>query len=538
MPRTCIGTHYHSAILFLAATVVNNIVGAAATGEENNSQNPNILFAISDDQSFPHAGAYGCEWVETPAFDEIARRGLLFTNCYTPNAKCAPSRSCIVTGRNSWQLESAGNHVCYFPKKYKTFCEALAESSKYKVGFTGKGVAPVKAPGRHLTGELWNEVHSEPPTLGISSIDYAANFARFLNEKPAGRPFCFWYGAMEPHRTYEYGSGIIKGGKSCDQIKTVPGYWPDSETVRADMLDYALEIEHFDKHLGRMLRLLEERGELENTLVVVTSDNGMPFPRCKGAEYEASNHLPLAIMWADGIQTPGRLITDYVSFIDFAPTFLELAGVNNPFNTGMQPIEGRSLTPIFNSSERGRVEPQRDYVLLGQERHDVGRPNDVGYPIRSILKEGMLYIHNFEPTRWPMCDPVTGYLNTDGGPTKTVVLEMSRNGHSKKYWRLCFGKRGAEELYDVRNDPDCLNNLINNMNYRSQIQDLRRKLFLELKAQNDPRMRGMGSTFDEYLYADAKFRDFYNKYLRGEIGKHAPSWVNPGDFEPTGDGHD
>src|SRR5690606_3009331 len=116
-------------------------------------------------------------------------------------------------------------------------------------------------------------------------------------------------------------------------------FWPDNDTVRADMLDYAYEIEYFDQHLQRMLDILEARGELENTLVVVTADNGMPFPRTKGQEYEYSNHLPLAVMWPAGISSPGREVNDFVSFIDFSPTFLELAEVEAA-GSGMQPITG------------------------------------------------------------------------------------------------------------------------------------------------------------------------------------------------------
>lgn len=101
-------------------------------------QQPNILFCISDDQSWKHAGAYGCDWVKTPAFDQVAAEGLLFKRAYTPNAKCAPSRACILTGRNSWQLEEACNHWCYFPSKFRTWPEAFVQNG-YHVGMTGKG---------------------------------------------------------------------------------------------------------------------------------------------------------------------------------------------------------------------------------------------------------------------------------------------------------------------------------------------------------------------------------------------------------------
>ncbi|MCF8224805.1 MAG: sulfatase [Bacteroidales bacterium] len=492
---------------------------------------PNILFAISDDQSFPHAGAYGCNWVKTPSFDKIADQGLLFMNCYTPNAKCAPSRSSIITGLNSWQLEEAGNHVSYFPDKFKSVFEAFAEHTGYFTGFTGKGIEPVDEGDRLLSGENYSQVKLTPPGKHISNVDYAANFRKFMEEKPEGKPFIFWYGAIEPHRAYQYRIGIEKGGKSTGQIDFVPGFWPDNETVRTDMLDYAFEIEHFDNHLGSMIAYLEEIGELDNTIIFVTSDNGMPFPRCKGIQYEYSNHMPLAIMWPEGIKNPGRVIEDYVSFIDFAPTWLELAGINDEESVDMKSIQGKSLVPLFTSEKSGQVIPERNYVLLGQERHDVGRPDDVGYPVRSIIRDGMLYIHNFKPDRWPMCNPETGYLNTDGSPTKTLILNMRREGIDDHFWQLCFGKHGSEELYNIENDPECLVNLIKDPEYSKIAEELKTQLFNELKNQGDPRMFGKGDVFDKYPYAGDAQRDFYNRYMAGEIKDYVTGWINPGDFE-------
>jgi N-sulfoglucosamine sulfohydrolase len=216
-----------------------------------------------------------------------------------------------------------------------------------------------------------------PPAAGIGNNDYAANFADFLNAAPRGQPWSFWYGSLEPHRAYEYGSGVAKGGKGLGDIDRVPGFWPDNETVRNDMLDYAFEVEHFDRHLGRMLAALEQRGLLENTIVIVTSDHGMPFPRVKGQAYDASNHVPLALMWKQGIKAIGRTVGDYLSFADIAPTLVEVAGLRWA-QTGMQPTSGGSLTDILFSDKAGRIDPARDHVLVGKERHDVGRPNDAG----------------------------------------------------------------------------------------------------------------------------------------------------------------
>lgn len=485
---------------------------------------PNILFAIADDWSWPHAGAYGCTWVKTPAFDRVARQGLLFTRAYTPNAKCAPSRACILTGRNSWQLEEAANHVPHFPAKFKAYPEALAERGTF-VGWTGKGWGPGDpGKGRALTGRAFQHRTLQPPAKGISSRDYAANFRDFLDARPAGRPWSFWYGGLEPHRGYEYGSGAAKGGKKPSDVDAVPGCWPDNDTVRNDLLDYAYEVEHFDAQLGKMLALLEERGELDNTLVLVTADNGMPFPRVKGQEYELSNHLPLAALWKRGIRNPGRVVDDYVSFIDFAPTFVEVAGLSWP-ETGMQPTPGRSLTDLFAGPPRSR----RDHVLIGKERHDVGRPGDQGYPIRGIVKDGVLYLRNFEPSRWPVGNPETGYLNCDGSPTKTEILQARRAGAGRRAWDLCFGKKPAEELYDVRSDPACLRNLAADPARQALKAALEEQLTRELKGQDDPRMFGKGPVFDAYPYADDKVRGFYERFTHGEPVK--AGWVNPSDFE-------
>ncbi|MBT5928374.1 MAG: sulfatase-like hydrolase/transferase, partial [Verrucomicrobia bacterium] len=207
---------------------------------------PNILFAIADDWSFGHAGAYGCSWVKTPAFDRIAEEGLLFQNAYTPNAKCAPSRATILTGRYSWQLEEAGNHVPVFPPKFGGFMERLAADG-YVAGYTGKGWGPgtaLKTDGtrRAITGKGYSKRKLKPIASGISVNDYAGNFGDFLNDTTENQPWLFWYGTTEPHRGYEFKSGV-RLGKKLSQIDRVPSYWPDNETSRHDMLDYGIEVE-------------------------------------------------------------------------------------------------------------------------------------------------------------------------------------------------------------------------------------------------------------------------------------------------------
>jgi arylsulfatase A-like enzyme len=507
------------------------------TGQASLAQTsrPNILVCIADDASYPFMSAYGCKWIKTPGFDWVAQHGILFNNAYTPNAKCCPSRSCIITGRNSWQLEDAANHWAYFPAKFKTYAEALKEHGYY-TGYTGKGWAPgipgkIDGKERELTGTPFERIKTNSPTKEISNTDYAANFKQFMKTRPKSQPFCFWYGGHEPHRGYAYSSGIKKGGMKITDIDKVPAIWPDNDSVRTDMLDYAFELEYFDQHLVEILKTLKESGELNNTLIIVTADNGMSFPRIKGQEYDLSNHEPLAIMWANGIKNPGRIVNDFVSFIDFAPTILELAGLTEK-EAGMQPITGKSLTDIFYSSKSGTVNPERSYVLIGKERHDVGRPHDWGYPIRGIVTKDYLYLQNFETNRWPAGNPETGYLNVDGSPTKTICIEAGRNLETIRYWQWSFGKRNSQELYQLHSDRACLNDLSSNILYKKELDLLSQKLYTELRKQKDPRMFGKGDVFDQYPYADMGGRNFYERYMRSDKNLKW-DWVNNSDFDTS-----
>ena len=401
---------------------------------------------------------------------------------------------------------------------------------------TAKGWSPgiakdANGEPRQMAGTPFNNRESEPPTSEMSPTDYAANFKDFLEAVPDGQPWAFWYGSREPHRAYEFRSGAEAGGKRTEAIDQVFEFWPDTETVRHDMLDYAYEIEHFDAHLGRMLAALSERGELANTLVIVTSDNGMPFPRVKAQEYEPSNHLPLAMMWPDRLASPGRSVDDFVSFVDLAPTILDVAGVDWD-GAGMKPAAGTSLMHILLSGGSGQVDPGRDHVLVGKERHDVGRPGDAGYPIRGIVKGNFLYLRNFEPGRWPAGNPETGYLAVDGSPTKTEILQLRRSGGDERFWQLAFGKRVGEELYDIAEDPSCVRNLAQELEYGPTKEALAAQLASELEAMGDPRIRGEGTMLEDHPNA-TRWKGYYERFMAGEVG--VASWVDESDIDPAVD---
>ncbi|MEO1019867.1 MAG: sulfatase [Pseudomonadota bacterium] len=484
-------------------------------------QRPNILFIIADDAS--HYSAYGHRFVNTPCFDRVAKEGVLFTHAFTTNPKCGPSRASILTGRHTWQNRESCLHWNYWPDDLPVFPDLL-ERAGYHVGFTGKPWAPGDwrrcGRRRNPVGNEYNTQTLTPPEQSkISSRDYAGCFNDFLDDRPDDTPFFFWCGGHEPHRAYAPGEGI-RHGKRLEDVTEVPPYWPQEDAIRSDMLDYAFEIEWFDQQVAKLLDKLKAIDELDNTLVVYTSDNGAPFPRVKGQMYDDDFRLPLSIMWRD--RTRGdRVVDDIVSFTDFSLTFLDVARAGA--EAGVEGAErdaffsaspGKSLLDILDATGTGTVTQDREYAYMGRERHDLGREGDLGYPVRCVRTSDFLYVRNFAPERWPAGNPETNYTNCDSSPTKNRILELKDQGDAH-YWRLSFGKRPAEELYDMVADPHCMKNLADKPEYAITKARLWSALEAELIRSGDPRMVGGGDIFESYEYVqDAPHS--WARYVEGD----------------------
>ena len=468
---------------------------------------PNILIAISDDQSYPYASAYGSTSTSTPHFDAVAREGVLFTNAFVASPGCSPSRAALLTGRYPWEIGHAGTHASYFSSEFVVFPDLL-EHAGYTIGYTGKGWGPgdwaTLGRERNPAGPVFNDATVDDSPGGINARDYAANFATFLESRDRSRPFYFWYGAHEPHRVFEAGIGA-RHGKKLYQAE-VPGFLPDAPEIRHDILDYAYEIEHFDTHLGRMLQLLEEAGELSNTIVIVTSDNGMAFPRAKANVFEYGIHVPLAVMWQDHIPG-GRTLKDLTSLVDLAPTILEASGVQHP---NPNALSGQSLLPTLGSTEQGLVDSTRTAVFSARERHSSSRYNSLSYPQRAIRTQDYLYIRNFTPERWPSGAPQKyetdgtmgpmhgGYHDIDAAPSLTYLIEHRQDPYVSRYFHLSVDLRPAEELYDIRKDPYCLVNLTGAPGYQLVKQELSKQLMAYLAETGDPRALDNGDIFETY----------------------------------------
>jgi len=472
------------------------------TGCSTEQKRPNILFCLSDDQSYEHTGITGSNFISTPAFDRIASEGILFTNSFVSTPSCNPSRASVLTGMPFYLLKEASMNHTIWPGDLVVYTDVI-EKDGYHVGYTGKGCAPTnwKAGGRNTNpaGRAYNKVRYEGEHNGVVNTNYAENFKQFLNEKEKNKPFCFWFGAVEPHRVFQKDIGLQEEKKLDDAV--VPEYLPDADVVRGDLLDYAVHIEWFDHHLGKMIEYLEEIGELDNTLIVVTSDNGMAFPRAKASCYDSGTHVPLAIRWGDKING-GRVVADFVSHTDFAPTFYEVAEIEPPEN-----VIGRSILPLLESSDKEKIGTWPDFLVTGVERHYPGsRKGGLGYPIRAIRTDDFLYIKNYAPDRfpagdpkgpvWPADDPSGGFGDTDGSPTKTYIWE--NKDLLVDYYAVAFGKRPADELYDVKNDPYQKVNLANREEFEIVKNELRKNLEDYLFNTGDPRSVGKGHILDEY----------------------------------------
>ena len=336
-----------------------------------------------------------------------------------------------------------------------------------------------------------------------------------MKAKPPGKPFSFWFGAHEPHRSFGKGLGI-KNGLDPEKV-VVPSFLPDTPEIRSDILDYCYEIQWFDAHLMRMLDALENNGELENTLIVVTSDNGMAFPRAKANCYEFGIHMPLAISWPAKFPA-GRRVDDVVNLIDVTATIYEVTNVAPPSET---PLAGSSLVNVLESTKSGIIDPARNTTFSGRERHSSSRFNTLGYPQRAIRTTEYLYIRNFRPERWPAGAPQMygvgksrettatsmklgpmhgGYADIDPCPTLDFMVANVNDAELGKYLHWSIDHRPAEELFDIKDDPGCLKNLADDAEHQKTKLDLSSRLLDYLTRTQDPRVVDAdgGDIFETY----------------------------------------
>ena len=297
----------------------------------------------------------------------------------------------------------------------------------------------------------------------------------------------------------------------------LPAFLPDVHTVREDAADYLGECQAVDAGLGILIEELERIGEFDNTLFVVSGDHGIPgMPRAKCNLYDIGCEVALAVRWP-GHVAPGRVIDDFVNLMDLSPLFCEAGGIAPPDS-----MTAKSLLPVLEDSASGQVDPKRDFVVTGRERHVAGaREGYLPYPQRSLRLKDYIYIVNFEPDRWPMGDPkglddpnteapdfqtlayntFTAYADLDASPTKAWLIHHREEHDVEPLYELAFGKRPREELYDLNEDPHYLTNVADDPAYANVRGRMEARLLEVLKEQDDPRLMEQPCRYEFEPYA-------------------------------------
>ncbi|MEX0324251.1 MAG: sulfatase [Puniceicoccaceae bacterium] len=499
---------------------------------------PNILFLFADDWG-QHASIYAevngegtvNDALETPHFDKLAKDGVLFKNSYVNAPSCTPCRSSLLSGQHFWRTEmGAVLQGAVWDVKIPTY-PLLLEDSGYHIGHTHKVWSPgternapygAKRTAYNQGGGNFNnfsqfvtqQVANEKSVAEAKEIlmeQTRASFRQFLKDRKPGEPFCYWFGPTNVHRKWIKGSGKALWGLDPDKLKgKMPPFLPDVHPVREDLNDYFGEVMGFDMAIGVFVEELKRIGEYENTLIAISGDHGAPgFPHGKCNLYDFGSRV--ALMLAGPGVKGGRVVDDFVSLPDLAPTFLEAGKVAIP-----DTMTGKSIWPVLRSSAEGMVDPSRTHVFIGRERHvRKARAGNLPYPQRAIRTKDYLLIINFKPDRYPLGDPYNlgtdkeptveemeqntfGTLpDEDAGPAKAWLVSNRNNPKWQTYFNHAYGKRPQYELFKIADDPHQMSNLASDPEYREVLERLKKQLINELESTGDPRMVDGGSFFEE-----------------------------------------
>jgi arylsulfatase A-like enzyme len=534
-------------LLVLGSFVMAPLARAATAATGGDAPRWNILFLFADDWG-RFAGCYAgldgrptlSDVIRTPNIDRIARNGIIFRHAYVNAPICTPCRSSLLSGRYFFNCEQGAiTDGAVWDPAIPSF-PLLLRDAGYSIGKSYKVWSPGTPRDAPFGGEKYAfEAHGTLAqhfsmratrliTNGATIVqarqkildEVRGNFDDFLAARKKGEPWHYFFGPTTTHRSWVKGSGKRFWGIDPDTLQGhMPKFLPDVPEVREDVADYLGESEAYDAYIGVILEELAATGEAGRTLIVISGDHGMPgVTSGKGNLYDHGVSVGLIVQVPGG--KPGRIVDDMVSLPDLAPTFMEIAGVTPPPG-----LYGRSILPILRSEQSGQVDPSRDWVLTGRERHvAIARDGNLPYPSRSLHTRDFVYIRNFTPDRWPMgtAGAITAtaapspreledntyisYADMDGGPTKAWLVGHRNEPEGKRYYDFSFGQRPAEELYDIRSDPDEMKNLAADPAYAMTKAEMSQRLLKLLTDAQDPRVTGDTHKFDRAPFIGDEFQ--------------------------------
>lgn len=463
--------------------------------QKANAQKPNIVLFLVDDLSRNDLGCYGNKQVRTPNVDALANGGIKFTNAFSAISSCSPSRSSLITGRYPHNTGAAelhsplGEEQVFFPKLLKDAGYYTAQAGKWHIG--GDSTEP-NGPALIAFDRSGG---SKKDGGGASG---ALKWIPYLQERPKDKPFFMWFAPHDAHR--DFWDEELTDTYDPAEIK-VSKFYRNNETTRKDVAGYYNEITRFDHYVGEVVKELKRQNVYENTIIIIMSDNGRPFPRAKTLLYEDGIMTPLIVHFPSKIKKTGQESNSLISSIDVAPTLIELAGVKSS-----PTFQGRSFTKLLTNPNQ----PFRNYVFAEHNWHA-----NEAYE-RMVATSDYLLIENKRPNL-----PVRSHSDT---PTGKALLAAHKNNNLTPEQQTMFVTPKPElMLFDRRKDPDQLNNLAN------KEKVIAKKLLDVLRQWQDE----TGDTVPEYLKPDRsakKGADYMSKVEMPGASKNAKMINKSGPF--------
>lgn len=456
--------------VFLAA-ITFLLYGCAPSQEPEQTgpvlpEQPNIIWLVAEDLS-PIIPPFGDSTVATPNLSRLAAEGIRYTHVFSPSGVCAPSRAAIATGMYQNHIGAqhmrTGGQQRYLPPEVVPY-EAVppAEVKMHSQYF--------REAGYYTTNNSKEDYQFARP---VTAWDESSRDAHWRNRDP-GQPFFAIFNFGITHESQVWSRQEDSLWVDADLEVPIPPYLPDNEVGRRDVLQVYSNIKQMDHQVGEILDQLEEDGLMDNTIIFWYSDHGGPLPRQKRLLYDSGMRLPLIVRFPDKWRA-GEIDDQLVSFIDFKPTILSLAGMAPP-----EYVDGRAfLGPYATTPERNYVHGAADRF---DERYDM---------IRAVRDHQFKYLRNYQPEK-PYYLPVA---YREQMAIMKELLRMRDAGELNEYQAQWFrATKDPEELFDTEADPYELHNLAGDPAYANKLA--------ELSAEMD---RWMAEIDDKGLMPEADF---------------------------------
>ncbi len=442
----------------ILSLIITLVLGFDPEAKENTKQPPNILIIIADDCTYSDLPLYGGVNVKTPEIDKLASQGMTFNKAYVSMSMCVPCRAELYTG-----MYPVTNGVCWNHSIARTGLKSIVHylgEKGYRTGIAGKVHARPKEvfPFEMVDGVERNCVSE--------TANYDAEKLREFIVQDKKQPFCLVTALVVPHTPWTVGdpSHFNPG-----ELK-IPPYLADTKDTRREFANYLAEIEVLDQQVGATLNLLKQEGIEDNTIVIFTSEQGAQFPGCKWTNWDAGVHTGFIVRWSGKVKA-GSQTNALIQYADVLPTLLDAVGGKSNDN-----FDGSSFLPVL----KGKKNIHRDFAYFMHNNV----PEGPGYPIRSVADGEYHYIRNLTPDKLYIEKHLMGRMALNQY-WPSWIFESTNNPKTLELVTR-YMKRPSEELYNIKNDPNELENLIESPEMQSIKIKLSGELDKWMEQQGDP----------------------------------------------------